>query len=72
MLTRTVHFYSTASDLPSTFFCFCNTCLFVTFLTSFGVASPNIILLYNGMALKSLSYKSKLRIRVRFLMNEFN
>ena len=29
------------------FFCFCNTCLFVTFRTSSDVVGPNIILLYS-------------------------
>ena len=36
------------------FFCFCNTCLFVSFGTSLGVAGPNIILLYSGMVSKSI------------------
>ena len=52
---RTI-FNDAAFDLPSTFFLFCNTCLFVTFRTSFGVPGPNIILLYNGMASKSIRY----------------
>ena len=41
---------------PVHFFCFCNTCIFVKFRTSFGVAIPNIILLYIGMASKSIRY----------------
>ena len=41
---------------PAHFFCFCNTCLFVTFRTSFCVADLNIILLYSGIASKSISY----------------
>ena len=49
-------FIGATFDLPSTIFCFCNTCLFVTFRTYFGVAGPNIILLYNGMASKSIRY----------------
>ena len=56
MLARTVHFYGPAFDLPSTFFYFCNTCLFVTFRISSGVACPNIILLHSGMASKSIRY----------------
>ena len=51
-VTNRIFFIGTASDLPSTFFCFCNTCSFVTFRTSFGVAGSNIILLYSGMASK--------------------
>ena len=50
MLSLTVHFYWHRFCLPSTFFCFCNTCSFVTCRTSFGVADPNIILLYSGVA----------------------
>ena len=52
MLSRTVHFFGADFDLPGTFFCFCSTCLFVTFRTSFDVADRNIILLYSGMASK--------------------
>ena len=52
-------FYCATSDLPTTFFCFCNTCLFVTFRTSLGVAGSNIILLYSGcMASKSICYST--------------
>ena len=36
-VTNRIFFISAAFDLPSIFFCFCNTCLFVTFRT-FGVA----------------------------------
>ena len=43
---------------PAHFFCFCNTCLFVTFRTSFGVAGPNIILIYSGMASKFIRYSN--------------
>ena len=49
-------FIGAAYDLPIRFFYFCNTCLFVTFRTSFGVAGPNIILLYSNMASKSVRY----------------
>ena len=52
VVTKRILFIGTASDLPNTFFCFCNTCSFVTFRTSFSVAGPNIILLYSGMASK--------------------
>ena len=58
MLTNRIFFIGIASDLPSTFFCFCNTCLFVTFRTSFGVAGPNIILLCSEMASKSMRYNN--------------
>ena len=58
MLSRTVYFFGAASDLPSTFFCFCNTCLFITFRTSSGVDGPNIMLLYSRMASKFIRYTS--------------
>ena len=57
MLSRIVYiFIGAASVLPSTFFCCRNMCLFVTFRTSFGIAGPNIILLYSGMDSKSIRY----------------
>ena len=40
------------------FFCFCNTCLFVTFRTSFGVVGPNIFLL-NGFKVHPLQYNRR-------------
>ena len=50
--------YRTFCDVALIFqaqiFRFCNTCLFVTSRTSFGVAGPNIILLYSGMASNSV------------------
>ena len=55
MLARTIHFLLAPFLIfPAHFFCFCNTWLFVTFRTSFGVADPNIILLYSGMGSKSI------------------
>ena len=39
------------------FFCFCHTCFFITFRTYLGVVAPNIILLYSGMASKSIRYE---------------
>ena len=42
ILTRTVHFYDSAFDLPSRFFCLCNMCLFLKFQTSSDVARHNI------------------------------
>ena len=69
----TAHFYAVtnrtfcdaAFDLPSTFFCFCNTCLFVTFRTFSSVADRNIILLYSGMVSKSIRYKVILNLTVK-------
>ena len=58
MLSRTAFFIGTVRDLPGTFFCFCNMCLFVPFRTSFGVAGPNIILLCSEMASKSMRYNN--------------
>ena len=52
-------FYDAAFDLPSTFFCFFITCLFVTFRTSSDVADRNMFLLYSGMASKSIRYTCK-------------
>ena len=53
-VTNRIFFIGTSSDLPRTFFC--NTCLFVTLLTSFDVAGANIILLHSEMASKSIRY----------------
>ena len=41
-MTRTVHLYDTAIDFPSTFFYFCNTCLFLKFRISCDVARRKI------------------------------
>ena len=60
-------FCDAAFDLPSTFFCLCNTRLFVTFRTSSGVAGPNIILLYIGMVSKSIRYSGISEIGPRAL-----
>ena len=56
MLSRTVHFVTPLLIFQAHFFCFCHTCLFVTFRTTFDVAGPNIILFYSGMASKSIRY----------------
>ena len=52
----TVYFLLTPLLIFPHICCFCNTCSFVTFRTSVGVAGLDIILLYSEMASMSIRY----------------